>query len=128
MTFVFCFFAGGTRKYLHGRTEVKYVLFNGPRQIKINQYILIVCLKVIRSCSMEALEFSKNMIDLSTTITTKQKALKNAIASHNQYARDATNGYGVDRKFKKKTVYLLKVWILLKIKTHFCHFQGTCRV
>ena len=100
MTFVFCFFAGGTRKYLHGRTEVKYVLFNGPRQIKINQYILIVCLKVIRSCSMEALEFCHQMTDLSTSISAKQNAFKNAIASHNQYARDATNGYGVDSKKK----------------------------
>ena len=124
MTFVFCFFAGGTRKYLHGRTEVKYVLFNGPRQIKINQYILIVCLKVIRSCSMEALEFSKNMIDLSTTITTKQKALKNAIASHNQYARDATNGYGVDRKFKKKTFLSSKSMDFVKNQNTFLPFSG----
>ena len=54
---------------------------------------------------MEALEFCRQMMDLSTSISAKQNAFKNAIASHNQYARDATNGYGVDSKKKNSLPY-----------------------
>ena len=66
-------FSGGTRTFLHGRTEV------------------------IRSCSIEATEFSRLMVDKDVSLKVKQDALKNAIAAHNSYAKAAVGGLGVDR-------------------------------
>merc|ERR1739838_1288032 len=62
-----------TRKYLYGRTET------------------------IRSCSEAAVEFSKAMLSEEATPQQKVAALRAAIDEHKSYAKDAVNGFGVDR-------------------------------
>ena len=61
------------------------------------RYVLNIIFQVIRSCSTAAVEFSRLMLNNQASITTKQNALKNAIMSHNNYAKEAVNGFGVDR-------------------------------
>lgn len=53
--------------------------------------------EVIRSCSLEAVNFVKTMQDKNQSISQKQEALYKAIKAHNSYARSASKGYGVDR-------------------------------
>jgi len=65
--------SGGTRQFIHGRTEV------------------------IRSCSIESVEFAKAFVDSEVSSNDKFILMKKAIQSHNSYARMATAGYGVDR-------------------------------
>eukprot|EP00092_Neocalanus_flemingeri_P016041 GFUD01017361.1.p1 GENE.GFUD01017361.1~~GFUD01017361.1.p1 ORF type:complete len:687 (-),score=159.37 GFUD01017361.1:44-2104(-) len=65
--------SGGTRQFIHGRTEV------------------------IRSCSIESVEFAKAVSNSEGTINDKFVLMKRAIQSHNSYARLAVAGLGVDR-------------------------------
>lgn len=63
------------RKYLHGRTET------------------------IRSCSTEAVAFSKAMLDGKSSDADKAKLLRSAVNVHKEYTVAAVQGYGVDRHF-----------------------------
>ncbi|KAK9888430.1 hypothetical protein WA026_000678 [Henosepilachna vigintioctopunctata] len=65
--------SAATRKYIHGRTET------------------------IRSCSVESVAFSKEMLDNSSSDAKKIVALRNAINAHKKYTIDAINGFGIDR-------------------------------
>jgi len=65
--------SGGTRQFIHGRTEV------------------------IRSCSLESAEFSKAVVNADGTNTDRFMLMKQAIESHNSYAKMAVAGLGVDR-------------------------------
>lgn len=65
--------SAGTRTFKHGRTDV------------------------IRSCSPEAVEFAKQMLDNSTSVANKYNSMLNAIQSHNKYAKMAVVGQAVDR-------------------------------
>lgn len=53
--------------------------------------------EVIRSCSMESMDFVKVMTKNDASIEAKRNALRNAMLAHNQYARMAIQGLGVDR-------------------------------
>ena len=72
--------SGGTRKFLHGRTEV------------------------IRSCSIESVAFSKA---LDSGSPEAYRLMTEAISGHNSYARLATAGLGVDRHLQGGKLYKL---------------------
>ncbi|CAL1270555.1 unnamed protein product [Larinioides sclopetarius] len=65
--------SASSRKFLNGRTET------------------------IRSASMEALDFCKQMVDKSSVPHTKAAALRSAVDAHKEYTLQAVNGMGVDR-------------------------------
>ncbi|GFV62616.1 carnitine O-acetyltransferase [Trichonephila clavipes] len=65
--------SASSRKFLNGRTET------------------------IRSASVEALDFCKQMIDKSSLPHTKAAALRSAVDAHKEYTNQAVNGMGVDR-------------------------------
>lgn len=66
--------SSGTRRFLHGRTEV------------------------IRSCSIESVAFSRSMMpDSSSSSEERIGLMKAAILGHNNYGRMAAAGLGVDR-------------------------------
>jgi len=65
--------SGGTRQFIHGRTEV------------------------IRSCSIESVDFAKAVVSSTGTSNDKFVLMKRAIQGHNSYARLAVAGLGVDR-------------------------------
>ena len=81
--------------------EPRYVNeFCIEKKICANLYRISNCLnkfQVIRSCSVEALEFTQAMQNNEISLAIKQNALKNAIIGHNTYAKEAVNGFGVDR-------------------------------
>lgn len=64
--------SAGTRLYVHGRTDV------------------------IRSCSKEAIAFSKAMMESKNDME-KVKKLRAAIESHKNYVNAAVQGFGIDR-------------------------------
>jgi carnitine O-acetyltransferase len=51
----------------------------------------------IRSCSVEAVDFSKALLDSDLSLQQKFKFMKKAVESHKSYAADAVQGLGVDR-------------------------------
>lgn len=53
--------------------------------------------EVIRSCSLESMEFVQTMHNQDKSLMAKQKALIKAMQSHNTYAKSAVQGLGVDR-------------------------------
>ena len=53
--------------------------------------------EVIRSCSIEATNFVRTMRNPKESLTSKRASLQQAVASHNEYARMASQGLGVDR-------------------------------
>merc|ERR1712083_482502 len=53
--------------------------------------------EVIRSCSIEATNFVRTMRNQKESLTSKRASLQQAVASHNEYARMASQGLGVDR-------------------------------
>jgi len=65
--------SGGTRQFIHGRTEV------------------------IRSCSIESVEFAKSVVQLEGASSDRFVLMKRAIQAHNSYAKLAVAGLGVDR-------------------------------
>ncbi|GBL97676.1 Carnitine O-acetyltransferase [Araneus ventricosus] len=65
--------SASSRKFLNGRTET------------------------IRSASMEALDFCKQMVDKSSVPHTKAAALRSAVDAHKEYTLQAVNGMGIDR-------------------------------
>jgi len=65
--------SGGTRQFLHGRTEV------------------------IRSCSIESVKFAKAFPQLEGSNSETFLLMKQAIQAHNSYAKMAVSGLGVDR-------------------------------
>ncbi|GFQ96704.1 carnitine O-acetyltransferase [Trichonephila clavata] len=65
--------SASSRKFLNGRTET------------------------IRSASVEALDFCKQMIDKSSLPHTKAAALRSAVDAHKEYTNQAVNGMGIDR-------------------------------
>ena len=67
--------SGGLRRYKQGRTDV------------------------IRSCSKEAIDFAKTMLDSSCNDTVKYNSMKNAITGHSAYAKMTVMGQGIDRHF-----------------------------
>ncbi|CAF1023544.1 unnamed protein product [Didymodactylos carnosus] len=70
-----CYESGSLRKFHFGRTET------------------------IRSCTIEAQQFIRSMLEKhnETTQETKYQLLLNAIQAHRKYTNDAINGQGVDR-------------------------------
>ena len=52
---------------------------------------------VIRSCSIEALEFAKLFQRPDISLSAKKDAMIKAMKSHNTYAKMAVQGHGVDR-------------------------------
>ncbi|XP_075548834.1 carnitine O-palmitoyltransferase 1, liver isoform-like isoform X1 [Dermacentor variabilis] len=71
--FVQTYEASMTRLYLNGRTET------------------------VRSCTLEATEFVKAMVENSVSTEEKIRLLKRASAKHQRLYRDAMSGKGVDR-------------------------------
>lgn len=65
--------SASTRMYVQGRTET------------------------IRSCSSEALEFSRGIDNPGLSLYDKFQLMKKAIESHKAYANEAVKGLGVDR-------------------------------
>nr|XP_042899182.1 carnitine O-acetyltransferase isoform X2 [Parasteatoda tepidariorum] len=65
--------SASTRKFLFGRTDV------------------------IRSTSVESVDFCRKMLDKSTSLTSKIAFLRNAIQTHKEYALQAVNGMAFDR-------------------------------
>ncbi|KAG8199407.1 hypothetical protein JTE90_000275 [Oedothorax gibbosus] len=65
--------SGSSRKFLHGRTEI------------------------IRSASMEGLDFCKEMTDKASPPHTKAAALRSAVDAHKEYTIQAISGLGIDR-------------------------------
>jgi len=51
----------------------------------------------IRSCSIEAVDFAKSLLDQKVSSQDKYKLMKKAIESHKSYAADSIRGFGVDR-------------------------------
>lgn len=56
--------------------------------------------EVIRSCSLESVEFVQTMQNPNKSLTAKKETLMKAMQSHNNYAKSAVQGYGVDRHFQ----------------------------
>jgi len=65
--------SGGTRQFIHGRTEV------------------------IRSCSIESVEFAKAVTQQEGSSSDRFVLMKRAVQAHNSYAKLAVAGLGVDR-------------------------------
>ena len=65
--------SGGLRVFRQGRTDV------------------------IRSCSVESINFAKTMLNPKSTDAEKMLAMSNAINGHQQYAKMTCQGKGIDR-------------------------------
>ncbi|NXU72525.1 OCTC octanoyltransferase, partial [Oreotrochilus melanogaster] len=68
-----CYETAMTRRFYHGRTET------------------------IRSCTVEAVEWCKSMLDPSESIYNRVQLMNNAFAKHNKIRKDCENGKGFDR-------------------------------
>ncbi|KAM9387715.1 peroxisomal carnitine O-octanoyltransferase [Phaethornis superciliosus] len=68
-----CYETAMTRRFYHGRTET------------------------IRSCTVEAVEWCKSMLDPSESIYNRVHLMNNAFAKHNKIRKDCENGKGFDR-------------------------------
>ncbi|NXF36835.1 OCTC octanoyltransferase, partial [Nyctibius bracteatus] len=68
-----CYETAMTRQFYHGRTET------------------------IRSCTMEAVEWCKSMLDPSDSTYQRLQLMHNAFAKHNKMRKECENGKGFDR-------------------------------